>query len=149
MWWTLWLIWLTVILGITTMPWSNYVGHSHWTLVSWVPFYRQPFSLSDVLENMVLFAPFGLFLGRALSRFSAKRARQFTFWTALALSTSVEFFQIYCHNRHPSTTDIGANVLGAMLGVVLSTRAKPELSHGRGAEDTEKAKNCAIPESPW
>jgi glycopeptide antibiotics resistance protein len=40
--------------------------------------------------------------------------------TAVALSTSVEFFQVYCHNRHPSTTDIGTNLLGAVFGVMLS-----------------------------
>jgi glycopeptide antibiotics resistance protein len=120
MWWKLWLIGIVIILGFTIMPWTNYVGHSHWDLVRWLPFYDHPLVLSDVLGNVVLFVPFGLFLGRALPRSSPRRVWLLTLLTAVALSTSVEFFQVYCHNRHPSTTDIGTNLLGAVFGVMLS-----------------------------
>ena len=120
MWWILWLIWVVVILGFTTMPWSNYVGHSHWALVRWIPFYDHTIAISDVLANMVLFVPFGFFLGRVLPPSSSKTVWIVTLLTAVMLSTSVEFFQVYCHNRHPSTTDIGTNVLGAVFGVILS-----------------------------
>ena len=121
MWWKLcWLIWIGVILGFTTMPWKNYVGHSHWELVRWMPFSDHPLALSDILANVVLFVPFGFFLGRALPSSSPKRV-WFPTLLAAALSTSVEFFQVYCHNRNPSTTDICNNVIGTALGVWLAT----------------------------
>ena len=120
MWWKLWLIWIVVILGSTTMPWTNYAGHSHWDMVRWIPFYDHPLAPSDVLANVGLFVPFGLFLGRALPGSSPKRVWVLTLLTAAALSTSVEFFQVYCHNRTPSTTDICTNLLGAVFGAMLS-----------------------------
>lgn len=121
MWWKLWLIWLGVILGFTTMPWKNYVGHSHWDQVRWIPFYDHPLTLLyDILPNMVLFVPFGFFLGQALFGSSPKRVWILTLVMAATLSTSVEFFQVYCHNRVPSTTDICSNLVGAAFGVWLS-----------------------------
>jgi glycopeptide antibiotics resistance protein len=120
MWWKLWLIWIVVILGLTTMPWSNYTGHSHWALVRWIPFYDHPLALSDVLANVVLFLPFGFFLGRALPGSSPKRVWILTLLTAVTLSTSVEFFQVYSHDRIASTTDVCSDLLGAIFGVMLS-----------------------------
>jgi len=119
-WLKLWLMWIVVILGLTTMPWKNFVGHSHWDLVNSIPFNDQPLAMSDILANVALFVPFGFFLGRALPGSSPKRVWTLTLLLSAALSTSVEFFQVYCHNRNPSTTDICDNVLGAMFGVWLS-----------------------------
>jgi glycopeptide antibiotics resistance protein len=121
MWLKLWLIWIVVILGLTTMPWMNFVGHSHWDQVRWIPFYDHPLAMSDILANVVLFVPFGFFLGRALPGASPKRVWTLTLLLSAALSTSVEFFQVYCHNRIPSITDICTNLLGAVFGVLLST----------------------------
>jgi glycopeptide antibiotics resistance protein len=120
MWWKLWLVWIAIILGFTTMPWSDYVGHSHWTLVRWIPFYDHPLGVSDVLANVVLFVPFGFLLARALSGSSSKTVWVVTLLTAVTLSTSVEFFQVYCHDRHASATDICSDLLGALFGVMLS-----------------------------
>jgi glycopeptide antibiotics resistance protein len=119
MWWKLWLIWIAIILAFT-MPWSSYVGHSHWTLVRWIPFYDHPLVLSDVLGNVVLFVPYGFFLARALPRSSRKRVWVITLLTAVTLSTSVEFVQVYSHDRIASTTDIGSDLLGAIFGLMLS-----------------------------
>ena len=120
MWWKLWLIWLLVIVGLTTMPWSNYVGHSHWSQVRWIPFYDHPLAFSDLCSNVILFVPFGLCLGRALSSWRRKTAWALTLLLSATISTSAEFFQVYCHNRTPSTTDICTNVLGAMVGAWLA-----------------------------
>jgi glycopeptide antibiotics resistance protein len=120
MWWKLLLVWIVVILIFTTMPWTDYVGHTHWTLVRWIPFYDHPLSLSDVLANVLLFLPFGFFLTRALAR-SSKRVWVVTLLAAVILSTSVEFFQVFSHDRIASTTDICSNLLGAIFGVILST----------------------------
>ena len=35
---------------------------------------------------------------------------------AILLSLAVELFQVYCHGRLPTTTDIISNALGAYLG---------------------------------
>ena len=101
------------------MPWSNFVGHAHWQLVRWIPFYDDP-EISDMVANIVLFLPFGAFLGKALPRSSSKKLWSGVIFAALALSTSVEFFQVYCHNRTPSTTDICTDVLGAAVGLMAS-----------------------------
>ena len=37
-------------------------------------------------------------------------------------SASAEFIQIYPHGRFSSATDIGCNVVGAALGLMISTR---------------------------
>jgi len=121
MWKKLWLIWVGVILGVTTLPLKNYVAHSHWNLVNWVPYNERHLALEDVIGNIALFAPFGFFLKRSLPALSPKRIVIVVLVTAATLSTSVEFFQVYCHNRNPSTTDIFDNVLGAALGSWLAT----------------------------
>lgn len=120
MWWKFWLVWIVVILGLTTLPWENYTGHSHWDLVRWIPFSDQSLGLPDILANVVLFVPFGYFLRWALPRSSPQRVWILTLLVAAMLSASVEFFQVYCHNRIPSATDICSNLLGAVLGVWLS-----------------------------
>ena len=100
------------------MPWSNFKGHAHWSKVRWIPFYDHPLTFFDVTANVLLFIPFGLFFVRA----RAKRGRSAWLQTvllALLLSTSVEFFQIYCHNRFPSATDICTNVIGAAIGAAI------------------------------
>lgn len=34
---TLWLVSLAVVVALTTMPWSNYVGYSQGNRVKWIP----------------------------------------------------------------------------------------------------------------
>jgi glycopeptide antibiotics resistance protein len=121
MWWKLWLVWIVIVVGLTTMPWKNYVGHSHWRLVHWVPF-QQPLVLTDVLSNVALFTPFGYLLRRAAPSWSAKWMWIATVLAAAALSSSVELFQVYCHNRDPSTTDICSNLIGSVFGIMLAHR---------------------------
>ena len=120
MWWSLWLIWTTVIVSVTTLPWSNYVGHPHWSSVRWIPFHDPPLALFDIVANVALFVPLGFFFTRALPNVSLRRRALLTLFSALLLSGSVEYFQVYCHNRIPSTTDILTNVLGAGLGAMLA-----------------------------
>jgi hypothetical protein len=56
---------------------------------------------------------------RVLSRGSLKKAWGLPLIPAAMLSTCVEFLQVYTHSRFPSTTDICANLLGAILGLTL------------------------------
>ena len=121
---TLWVIGIALILAVTTMPWSSYVGHSHWDRVNWIPFSDHP--LLEIFGNVALFFPFGYFFPRARHDASPK------FWALPIiiggmLSTGVEFFQVYTHSRFPSTTDISANLLGVIFGLSLQRVNKEKL----------------------
>jgi glycopeptide antibiotics resistance protein len=108
-------LWVVVIICVTTMPWSNFKGHAHWSRVRWIPFEDHPLSVFDVVGNVLLFVPFGLFFVKATPK-RGFGAQLKVAVLALLLSASVEFFQIYCHNRFPSATDVCTNVIGAVIG---------------------------------
>jgi glycopeptide antibiotics resistance protein len=118
MWWGLWLISIAVIVSVTTLPLSNYMGHTHWDAVRWIPFRHHPLSVRDVLANVALFIPFGFCLGRAMVKAHRWKRVLLALVFSAVLSSAVEYFQVYCHNRIPSTTDICTNVLGAVLGTL-------------------------------
>lgn len=110
---------IAAILVATLLPWSNFVGHSHWSQVQWVPFLGHRLDWFDIVANVVLFIPFGYFAAglprppwRANKIYSVLAA-------ALLLSAAVEFMQIYSHGRYPSASDICCNLLGAALGFVI------------------------------
>jgi len=128
------LVSVALIVAATTMPWSMYyVGHSHWAHVEWVPFSRtvRP---DDFLLNILLFLPFGFsayvcgVAGReqmsssrdassgGSSGSSGRRRLQGVVLAAILLSVGVELFQVYCHGRLPTTSDVISNALGAYLG---------------------------------
>jgi glycopeptide antibiotics resistance protein len=76
---------------------------------------------------MALFLPLGYLLDR--SPFTTK-ARPSLFLAAgvvaFLFSLSIEWFQVYGHNRHPSPTNVFSNVTGSLIGAVLSIfAAKP------------------------
>ena len=108
------------------LPLSNFVGHPHWDLIRWIPF--QDFSLSrnmlkDVIGNTLWFMMFGYLLHYQLYESSI------SLWTITAIilvaggvSLSIEFFQIFCHSRTASMTDVTCNVLGAGLGGYLTKK---------------------------
>jgi glycopeptide antibiotics resistance protein len=120
MWWILCSAWSVVILAATVLPFKNFVGHAHWDQIRWIPFYSHPVAPLDVVANVALFIPFGFLLRRALAGRSRKQAWIVTLLLAAVISTGVEFYQVFCHNRVPSSADICTNLLGAILGVVWS-----------------------------
>jgi len=120
MWWILWATWNIVILRFTVLPFENFVGHAHWDKVRWIPLYDHPSVLFDIVPNVALFVPFGYLLKRALSGRSGRQTWILTFLLAGGISIGVEFYQVYCPNRFPSTTDIVTNLLGAIIGVLIS-----------------------------
>ncbi|MGZ8483692.1 MAG: VanZ family protein [Candidatus Binatia bacterium] len=111
---------IAAILAATLLPWSNFVGHSHWAQVQWIPFYGHRLDWLDIAANFALFVPFGYFAGGLLLIPWRKRKNLWVLVAATLLSTSVEFVQIYSHSRFPSATDICCNVLGAALGLMLA-----------------------------
>lgn len=116
---TIWF--LLVILAIAPLfPLSNFVGHPHWSQIRWMPF--QDFSLSwnkliDIIGNTLWFVVFGYLLHYQLSRNARSRWNLVTtIAIAGGVSLSAELFQVFCHNRISSITDVICNVFGAGLG---------------------------------
>ncbi|MCI0417928.1 MAG: VanZ family protein [Acidobacteria bacterium] len=118
-----------VIMGVTTLPWSDYTGHAHWNQVRWIPFSERTLVASDSVLNVVLFVPFGFFLMMSLSGGQSSKNVFATLVLAASLSLAAEYFQVYCHNRVPSATDVCTNVLGAGIGILFrwwSATSAPE-----------------------
>jgi glycopeptide antibiotics resistance protein len=108
---------------VGTFPFTNFVGHSHWEYVHWLPTadnFRSPRFLFDIVANMALFLPLGYLLDRSHCTTMARRSFLLTASVAGLLSLSIEWFQVYCHNRYPSTTDVVSNVTGSLIGTLLS-----------------------------
>ena len=51
-------IWSAVILAVT-VPWTDFVGHTHWGKVQWIPFVSPPVKPLDIAGNVLLYLPFG------------------------------------------------------------------------------------------
>jgi glycopeptide antibiotics resistance protein len=98
-------------------PWSNFVGHSHWVLVEWVPFSRGVFPF-DIVANIALFVPLGLTLGWHRS----SRTRLAAVLLGALLSLSIEVFQVFTHGRIATITDVLTNTCGAAIGASLAAR---------------------------
>ncbi|MGC4098802.1 MAG: VanZ family protein [Nitrospira sp.] len=115
----LWLI-LAALSISPLFPLSNYVGHPHWDLIRWIPFQDFSFTrnmLKDVIGNILWFMIFGYLLRYQLDGgWRSLRAMTTIVIVAGVISLSVEFFQVFCHNRIPSMTDVMCNMLGAGLG---------------------------------
>jgi hypothetical protein len=73
--------------------------------------------IADVLDNILLFLPFGA----ALAAAGVPPAR--CVLSAALLSASVEFAQLYIPGRDPSLGDVVFNTVGSGLGAVLVTTA--------------------------
>lgn len=120
------LLWIVVISMVGILPLSNFVGHSHWEYIKWLPTADDLHSpkylvdiLTDLVGNTALFLPLGIFLSRVLSSFTTSRQLVLAAGISGILSLNIEFYQVYCHNRFPSFFDIITNVTGALIGVYL------------------------------
>ncbi len=118
--------WTVGIVMAGILPLSNFVGHSHWEYVKWVPTFedlRSPgYALDlviDVIVNTLLFVPFGYLFNRSIAH-DYPHQRLMIIAAAAVLSCSIELFQVYCHNRFPSPYDIATNVTGSLLGLHLA-----------------------------
>jgi len=87
-------LWALLIALVGTVPFTNFVGHSHWEYIQWFPTtdnFRSRRFLFDVVANMALFLPLGYLLDR--SRSTTTTARRSLFLAAGAaglLSLSIE-----------------------------------------------------------
>ena len=116
-------LWALFIALAGTLPLTNFVGHSHWEYIQWLPTadnFRSRRFLFDIVANVALFLPLGYLLDRSLSTTTARRSLFLAAGAAGLLSLSMEWFQVYCHNRYPSPTDVVSNVTGSLIGAFLS-----------------------------
>ena len=121
-WSLMWWAWTIFILMVGILPLSNFVGHSHWEYIHWVPSIEQLQSplivldLSlDMLANILLFVPFGFFYAGRLQQNETSLAAPIGL--AFLLSFSIGLYQVYCHNRSTSLLDLIDNVAGAYVGL--------------------------------
>jgi glycopeptide antibiotics resistance protein len=122
-------VWAVGIVLIGVLPLRNFVGHSHWEYIVWIPSFEQLTSrrnLFDMAANTTLYIPLGFSIARSLSGTVARRLG-LTLGLAACLSMSIEFYQVYCHNRHPSILDIMTNTLGSVIGTTIAA----VMPHGR------------------
>jgi glycopeptide antibiotics resistance protein len=111
--WFLFLATVAIIIGLTC-PW-DLQNHPHWQKVAWVPFVTGLVRPVDLLGNVVLYFPFGLFLP-----VRQRRARLLIVPVLAALlSASLELSQVWSHWRFPSATDVTMNVAGSLAGAVV------------------------------
>lgn len=126
--------WLAVLFLTPLFPLSNFVGHPHWEAIRWIPF--QDFSLTlnnliDVIGNTVWFMIFGYLLHYWMDADSSPfRSIATVVFIAAGVSLSLELFQVFCHNRIASMTDVTCNIIGASLGAYIA-----ELHHATLASE--------------
>ena len=68
-------LWALFIVLVGTFPLTNFVGHSHWEYIQWLPTadnFRSRRFLFDIVANMALFLPLGYLLDRSRSTTSAR-----------------------------------------------------------------------------
>lgn len=121
------ILWMVFILLVGILPLINFVGHSHWQYIKWLPTAEDLLSpkylidiFSDLVGNTLLFFPLGYFLSRLLTSTSFSRQLLLAAGIGATLSLGIEFYQVYCHNRFPSFFDVITNVTGALIGVRFS-----------------------------
>jgi glycopeptide antibiotics resistance protein len=124
--WLLW-GWVGLLILIPTFPWSDFVGHAHWDQVRWIPFEDfslAPMTIVDVLGNFGWFAIFGYLLHYRKDDRSLASIQPAVVYSLL-LTLLIEGFQVFCHNRIPSMTDVVCNVLGAAVGSGIARTHQP------------------------
>ena len=131
-------LWCTVTaLCITPLfPLSNFVGHPHWEAIRWIPFRDASWSINsliDIIGNTVWFMIAG-YLCDYLQQSEGTNSpiRSVAKVTALVATVSLllELFQVFCHNRIPSMTDVACNVIGGALGSLLAEIYRTHLAAG-------------------
>jgi len=128
------LLWFSLgVLCLTPLfPLNNFVGHPHWEAIRWIPF--QDFSLTpnmlkDIIGNIGWFMIFGYLLHYWRDADSSSlRSITTVVLIAAGVSLSIEFFQVFCHNRTPSMTDVICNTTGGYLGAYFSAQYRSTVS---------------------
>jgi len=106
----------------TTIPW-DFARPPSMDRVSWLPLWDsvrgRPASLPDLLQNVLLFLPFGYFGVLAIASVRRRGAVAGTLLVGLiglSLSLLVESLQTMSLERSPSVSDLSTNFAGALAG---------------------------------
>jgi glycopeptide antibiotics resistance protein len=121
-WRTILCLWLFSVLLVISFPWSKFDGTPHWENVRWIPFAYLSFDPTVMVEtaaNFLAFVPIGYLMVRSLSP-GARHPLLLASILGFFASASIEFYQLFCHNRVPSTTDILFNVAGSLIGALIA-----------------------------
>ena len=85
--------------------------------------------LMDIIGNIGWFMIFGYLLHYWIDENSSSfRSIATVALIAAGVSLSLEFFQIFCHNRIPSITDVICDTVGACLGAYFSEQYRSTVS---------------------
>ena len=114
-------VWLAAVLVVISLPWTNFDATPHWKNVQLFPFAHFNFHHTVLIEtalNLVAFIPAGYLSIRSFS--AGRRPVLYAFLLGFCSSVAIEFYQLFCHDRVPSTTDVLMNVTGTAIGVWLA-----------------------------
>jgi VanZ family protein len=91
----------------------------------------QDWSAPDILQNFLLFVPFGVLGVLAVAADARSGMRRVVYVTALgaALACGVEALQLFTRNRTSSLADALTNTLGAGVGAIVAYRLR-QATHG-------------------
>ena len=115
-------VWLASVLIVISLPWSKFDATPHWRNVQWIPFSHlsfHPTVLVETAANILAFIPVGYLTVRSLSP-SARRPFLPASLLAFCSSVGIEIYQLFCHDRVPSITDVLMNITGTGVGVWLA-----------------------------
>jgi VanZ family protein len=119
-WRDVWLCCVLFIVVVATYPWTDFRGYTHWERVIWIPFQNmRPSILFDVLANIAVYVPFGFLYVQSRLHIRKGEVVKVALLSIL-LSVSCEFYQVFCHNRFPSMTDVISNTVGGIIGVFIA-----------------------------
>jgi len=107
-----WPLWILVI-AVASGPWFGVVREPQWERVTWIPFTGFEDKPKDVLQNFLLFIPFGWSFvksRRGLAGVGAAAA------AAVLVSIAVEIPQLFYRLRDPSATDVFVGMCGSAFG---------------------------------
>lgn len=113
--------WLFCVLLVISLPWANFDGVAHWKNVQWVPFTHlnlHPEVMIETALNLLAFVPVGYLAIRSFA--PHRRACFYTVLLGFVASSGIEAYQLFCHGRVPSTSDIIMNVAGTGIGIWLA-----------------------------
>ena len=116
-----WVLWVTLIVVATTLPWTNFhfhVDHGKLDRVVWIPFQGARLSkrgIVDIADNIFLFIPFSYLYLRSLAS-NHLRGLVTILLISVLLSVALEGAQLFNTSRFTSMTDVVTNIIGAVLG---------------------------------
>jgi glycopeptide antibiotics resistance protein len=122
LWRTLLFLWLASVLLIIGLPWSKFDGTPHWDNIQWLPFAHLSFNPTVLIEigaNFLIFIPLGYLVVRSFSP-DTRHPLLLASLMGFLFSASIEFYQLFCHDRIPSTTDLLTNGGGTVFGARLA-----------------------------